>query len=217
MAPVLGLVCKFFFSVLLWPLAGCLAWVLAAAMARLPWSQDRLLAFSSGFGAYLAVQIFFWRPLFMYVMGHELTHALAAVLQGGRADDLQVSSRGGRVKVSVSNFLVALAPYFFPIYTFVVVLVYWIADPKFHLPLLFALGVSLAFHLALTAFSLREHQSDIEEVGWLFAFPFIGIANLLIIAFLMSVCVPGHFMFKNYLIETGQAVQWVARTVISAL
>ena len=206
---MVGLASKFIFSVLLWPVAACLAWVLLRSMAALPWGNDRLVAFSAGFGAYLAIQIFFWRPLFMYVMGHELTHALAAVLQGGRADDLQVSTRGGRVKVSVSNFLVALAPYFFPIYTFMIVPVYWIAAPQYHLPILFLLGATLSFHLALTAYSLREHQSDIAEVGWLFAFPVIAIANTLIIAFLMSRAAPVHLGFKQYLLDSGHAMKAV--------
>ena len=147
----------------------------------------------------------------MYVMGHELTHALAAVLQGGRADDLQVSSSGGRVKVSVSNFLVALAPYFFPLYTFIVLPVYWISDPKYHLYILFVLGLTLAFHFSLTAYSLREHQSDIEEVGWLFAFPFIAVSNLLVSALLLSVSAPLTFSLKSYLLSCGTAVAELSR------
>ena len=186
---LLGLISKIAISLLLWPLALCMAWALAITARDLPWKEPRLWSFSGGMALYSLIQIFFWRPLFIYVMGHELTHALAAVLHGGQADDLRVSTKGGMVKVNVSNFLVNLAPYFFPIYTFILLLVYWIADPKYQIYLIFLLGVSLAFHLALTYYSLRQHQSDITEVGWLFAIPFIAVINLIIIVFLLSHCI----------------------------
>ena len=126
-----GLISKLCLSLLLWPLACCLGLALAHSLIGLPWQDPRLLSFSGGLAFYAAIQVFFWRPLFMYVMGHELTHALAAVLQGGQADDLRVSSKGGMVKVNKSNFIVNLAPYFFPIYTALLLLVFWVADERF--------------------------------------------------------------------------------------
>jgi hypothetical protein len=195
---LLGLISKIAISLLLWPLALCMAWALAITARDLPWKEPRLWSFSGGMALYSLIQIFFWRPLFIYVMGHELTHALAAVLHGGQADDLRVSTKGGMVKVNVSNFLVNLAPYFFPIYTFILLLVYWIADPKYQIYLIFLLGVSLAFHLALTYYSLRQHQSDITEVGWLFAIPFIAVINLIIIVFLLHVIVPESVSLRSY-------------------
>lgn len=193
-----GLVSKICVSLLLWPLAACMTWALGVTFQGLPWKEPRLWSFAGGMGFYALIQVFFWRPLFVYVMGHELTHALAAVLQGGKADDLRVSTKGGMVKVNVSNFLVNLAPYFFPIYTFGLLLVFWISDPKFQIYLIFLLGVSLAFHFALTAYSLRQHQSDISEVGWLFAIPFIAALNLLIFAFVLHSVLPEAVSMKSY-------------------
>jgi hypothetical protein len=195
---LVGLVLKIVVSLLLWPTAASMAWALGLTVRGLPWNDHRLWCFSGGMAAYMVVQAFFWRPLFVYVMGHELTHALASVLQGGKADDLHVSTKGGMVKVNVSNFLVNLAPYFFPIYTFLLLLVYWIADPKYQIYLVFLLGVSLAFHLALTAYSLRQHQSDITEVGWLFAIPFIAAVNLAIFAFVLHCVLPESVPMKEF-------------------
>src|SRR5688572_19911107 len=177
--PLLSLIAKLLLSVLLWPLSLCMGWALLKTGLALPWKEPRLLWFAGGVAAYGLIQALFWKPIFVYVMGHELTHALASVLQGGRADHLHVSTQGGQVKVDRSNFIVNLAPYFFPIYTFGLMLVYWIADERFKAALVFLLGMSLAFHYALTAYSLRQHQSDISEVGWLFAIPFILALNLL--------------------------------------
>jgi hypothetical protein len=205
-----GLIAKIAFSLLLWPLAAAMAWALGLTVRGLPWKEPRLWCFSGGMLAYGLIQAFFWRPLFVYVMGHELTHALAAVLQGGRADDLRVSTKGGMVKVNVSNFLVNLAPYFFPIYSFMILAVYAIADPKFRIYLIFLLGVSLAFHWALTAYSLRQHQSDITEVGWLFAIPFIAALNLLTFAFMLHAVLPESVSMSGYVSQSYASLKALA-------
>lgn len=212
-----SLLLKALLSILLWPLAGALGWALVAQLWGLPWKDPSLLAFGGGALSYLAVQVFFWRPLFLYVMGHELTHALAALIQGGQADDLKVSTRGGTVRVTRSNFLVSLAPYFFPIYTFGVVLLYFIADRKFLPGIFFLLGFTLAFHLALTAFSLKEHQSDLAEAGWLFALPFIACVNFVVIAFVVGLCLPESPSFVPYLRSAGGSLADLCRWVYSAV
>lgn len=205
-----GLISKIALSLLLWPLSGCMAFALALTVRDLPWKEPRLWSFGGGMLVYGLIQAFFWRPLFVYVMGHELTHALAAVLQGGRADDLRVSTKGGMVKVDVSNFLVNLAPYFFPIYTFMILLVYWIADPRFQIYVIFFLGLSLAFHHALTLYSLRQHQSDISEVGWLFAIPFIVSINLLIAVFVLHAVLPDSVSVKAYALLCATSLKGLA-------
>jgi hypothetical protein len=191
------------FGVLLWPAAGALGWSLAADLWGLPWADSRLLALAGGAAAYAALHFFFRKPLFLYVMGHELTHALAAWVQGGEADHLHVSTKGGAVKVTRSNALVSLAPYFFPLYTFGVVLLYFVVDRRFLPGVFFLLGFTLAFHLALTAFSLREHQSDLAEVGWFFAFPLIAGVNCLVVAFVLGLCIPESPHFLPYLEASG--------------
>lgn len=210
---LLGLATRFFASLLLWPAAFCLAWALGRLLLRLPWAQGQLPWFAAGFGLYLLIQIFFWRPLFFYVMGHELTHALAAVLQGGEADDMHVSTKGGRVKVSRSNFIVNLAPYFFPLYTVAAALVWAIADSRWQPWLAGILGLTLAFHFALTLFSLKQHQSDIAEVGWLFAIPFIAALNLLITALVLRLLAPSEaslsLFFHDAWTAAAESGRWV--------
>jgi hypothetical protein len=148
-------------------------------------------------------------------MGHELTHALASLLQGGQADEMKVSTRGGTVKVTRSNFLVSLAPYFFPLYTSGAVFLYYVADRKFLPGVLFLLGFTLAFHLALTAYSLREHQSDLSEAGWLFALPFIAGANFVVIAFVVGLCLPESPHFIPYLRSAGASLVEFTRWAVS--
>ena len=204
---LLGLIFKFFVALLLWPLAACLGYAFLKAAWALPWLAGNPAWFAGGFVAYLCVQALFWRPLFFYVMGHELTHALAAVLHGGQADDLRVSTKGGMVKVNVSNFLVNLAPYFFPIYTAAAALIYLIAADPYKPYLVALIGFTLAFHFALTLYSLKQHQSDITEVGWLFALPFIACINVIITAGVLRLVAAETFNFHRFFQDTWAAAQ----------
>ena len=60
-------------------------------------------------------------PVRAYVLGHELTHALWGLAFGARPSDLRVAASGGSVRLTKTNLLITLAPYFFPFYTFVVI------------------------------------------------------------------------------------------------
>ena len=80
-------------------------------------------------GAVLWLIAFFGlpRPLIIYVFGHELTHALWVWLMGGRVSKFRVSGDGGHIVTNRTNFLIALAPYFFPLYSVLALAGYGIA------------------------------------------------------------------------------------------
>ncbi|HMP74861.1 MAG TPA: hypothetical protein PKE12_01070 [Kiritimatiellia bacterium] len=124
------------------------------------------------------------RPMRTYVLAHELTHAFWALLMGARVSRLRVSARGGSVNVSKSNWIITLAPYFFPFYTVLVVaLVFalgFVTDLRPYEPLALALvGLTYAFHLTFTVAILLQRQPDIQEHGRLFSYTVIIILNLL--------------------------------------
>jgi hypothetical protein len=146
-------------------------------------------------------------------MGHELTHALAAILQGGKADDMHVSTKGGQVKVNRSNFVVNLAPYFFPIYTVGACLVWAIAAERFQPVLSAVVGFTLAFHFALTFYSLKQHQSDIAEVGWFFAIPLILALNTVISVLVLRLMAPEGVSLKAFFVDTGVVLAAAARWI----
>jgi peptidase M50B-like protein len=126
--------------------------------------------------------------MWVYVFGHELTHVLWTWLFGGRVKKFRASAKGGHVVVTKNNFIIALAPYFFPVYAFLVVFVFlaghWIWDLKdyavwFHL----LLGAAYGFHVTLTWHILKNTQSDITEQGYLFSAVviFLGNASVLLL------------------------------------
>lgn len=140
---------------------------------------------AGGVGAVLALALM-PKPMLTYVIGHELTHAVCAWLCGGKVKQFQVSDEGGHVVLSKSNFLIALAPYFLPLYAVLVVAVYalghWLwrwpaGSPWFHL----ALGAAYGFHVALTWHILGIAQTDVSGQGYLFSATVIYLGNVLVL------------------------------------
>lgn len=153
----------------------------ASGGAELTWVP--LLA---GAACWLGIYLLLPRPMWLYVFGHELTHALWTWLFGGRVKRFHVTGRGGHVIVTRSNFLIALAPYFFPIYAVLVIGLFglgnWLWDwqpylPVFHL----LLGAAYGFHVTLTWHILQSRQTDITEHGYLFSAVIIFLGNVTIL------------------------------------
>src|SRR5213593_2215443 len=78
----------------------------------------------AGAACWLVILLLLPRPMWIYVFGHELTHALWAWLFGGRVRKFKATSQGGQVVTTKSNFLIALAPYFFPVYVALVLAIF---------------------------------------------------------------------------------------------
>ena len=125
-------------------------------------------------------------PLWVYVLGHELTHALWAWMFGGRLKKIKVTSRGGYVVLSKSNFLITLAPYFFPFYAVLAAALYGAGDSlwgwqSYRAVFLVALGAAYGFHVTMTGSILRTRQPDLVGEGWLFSWVVIVLGNLLVL------------------------------------
>jgi hypothetical protein len=153
----------------------------AAGQANLVW-----VAALSGAGCWLAIYLLLPKPMLVYVFGHELTHALWTWALGGRVKKFKASSQGGHVVVTRDHFLIALAPYFFPLYAVLVVVIFvaghWLWNwhsylPWFHL----LLGAAYGFHVTLTWHILKSEQSDIAEQGYLFSVVIIFLGNVAIL------------------------------------
>ena len=83
-------------------------------------------AMASGFALWLLIFYALPRPTRTYVLAHELTHALWAYLTGSGVRRMSLSRNSGSVVVTKNNILITLAPYFFPLYTVIVIILYYI-------------------------------------------------------------------------------------------
>jgi len=145
-----------------------------------------------GFVTWVGVFFILPRPIRTYVLAHELTHALWALLMGGRVGKMKIGKSGGHVELSKTNFVITLAPYFFPFYTVLVIALYylsgiWLDVEAYRLWWLGAVGFTWAFHITFTIQMLSEHQPDIQEHGRIFSYLTIYIMNLLVIGMWMII------------------------------
>ena len=140
----------------------------------------------------------------LYVFGHELTHALAAWSHGGKVHGFKVGDQGGHVDLSHSNALIALAPYFVPLYTALVVFFYrlllWMNptlgwDAAYY----FSMGLTLSFHLIFTFDCLFNHeQPDLAAAGGVvFSLSLIGLANGASVLLLLKILFPQTVALKG--------------------
>jgi hypothetical protein len=145
-------------------------------------------ATGAGIVCWLLIYLSLPKPMWVYVFGHELTHALWTWIFGGRVKRFKASAKGGHVVVTRNNFVVALAPYFFPIYAVSILTFFGLGRTLFgwtqclvwcHL----LIGAAYAFHLTLTWHVLKMRQSDIVEQGYLFSAVVIWLGNLAVLLF----------------------------------
>lgn len=125
--------------------------------------------------------------LYMYVLGHELTHALFVVICRGRVTGFHANSEGGYITTDKSNLFIALSPYFVPLWTLVGLAVFWGLRVSKHLPphgeeaLFLFVGFTWTFHLLWTLWMIVRDQPDLQEQGNFFSLAFIYLANLLVL------------------------------------
>ncbi len=144
-------------------------------------------------------------PLHVYVFGHELTHAIWVWLWRGKVLDRKMwSSDGGYIVTDTHNFWIALAPYFYPLYSLVVIVLYGVASLFYNVAgstvtflmmtplqwLFFLLGATWAFHLSFTFWMIPKGQTDLTAHGTFFSLVIIYGMNLLILAIFLIVVAP---------------------------
>ena len=147
-----------------------------------------MVALVAGAACWLVIFLLLPKPYRAYVVGHELTHALWTWLFGGRVRKFKATARGGHVVVTKTNFLITLAPYFFPFYAAVVVAVFLAGHliwdwTRYRVLFHLLLGAAYAFHVTLTWHALRTRQTDITDQGYVFSAVIIWLGNAAVLLF----------------------------------
>lgn len=177
---------KFVIGILLLPVCFGAASALSRVVSATGNAQMFWVALVGGAACWLTVFLLLPKPMLIYVFGHELTHALWTWVCGGRVKKFKASASRGHVILTKSNFLIALAPYFFPLYAVLVILFFVIGHliwnwqhylPWFH----FFIGAAYAFHITLTWHILQTRQTDITDQGYVFSIVVIWLGNVLVL------------------------------------
>ena len=189
-------------SQLISSLINALKWPLAiASLAALPGSVYALIDeielisedYSTaeplliGFAAYMVLWTVFLRSRsrrqgsFWSTFEHELTHILFTVLSFGRVRGLVASHReGGLMQHEGSgNWLITVSPYFFPTLAVPILLIMLTLEGEALEIARMTLGVIVAYHLTSTYRETHRQQTDLQIVGFGFAWCFLPTANLM--------------------------------------
>jgi hypothetical protein len=213
--------CKAFIAILLLPICAGAAWAFWRVVRESGNADTIWVATLSGAGCWLVIYLLLPKPMWIYVVGHELTHAVWTWLMGGQVKRFKAGSKGGHVVVTKSNFLIALAPYFFPLYALLLVLVFVLGRLAwdwrgyvvwFHV----LLGAAYAFHVTLTWHVLKNTQSDITEHGYLFSavIIFLGNVSLLLVGIpLLTSRISVATAFRWWFSYTAQVLRDLIRLV----
>ncbi len=196
---------KFFVGLFLLPPAWVLTQTFFTAFARTTirdafWLTEEFWFFSLGAVLWLVTFFGLPRPLRIYVFGHELTHAVWVWMMGGRVHRFHVTKSGGHILADKTNTWIALAPYFFPIYSLLVVALYGLAalftDVSPYRQWLYgAVGATWAFHLSFTCWMIPKRQPDLTYGGTFFSLVLIYTLNLILLAILLIIASPGVTCF----------------------
>lgn len=157
-------------------------------------------------GALVFISLRYFRlvdPILMYayVMGHEFTHAIAALLCLGKVQAVSVDLDGGYVDTDTDNLFVALAPYFVPFWMLVWLAVFfvanWIHPFASYLPWFYAgFGFWWCFHVYWTLWIIPREQPDLLENGVVLSFQIILLTN--IAGLLLMLRCFGVISFRGY-------------------
>jgi hypothetical protein len=160
-------------------------------------SPKELLPLFAGLGGYLLL----WRLLlrrrpfgaFFSTLEHELTHALFALATFHPVTGLWATfRRGGRMSFrGDGNWLITIAPYFFPTSALAVLLVSSFLDERWRSTATAVLGAALGYHLTSTYEETHAGQTDLKLAGWVFSVMFLPAANLISLGAILSFAAGG--------------------------
>ena len=169
------------FWVLKWPTALLSLYLLPGALSSL-WrvlaivsGHQGALAWALGAVAYTLFWLKFFRApsfgSFLTTLEHELTHGLFALITFHPVVGFAATwRRGGHLRFrGRGNWLIALAPYFFPLFTVLGLVFFWVLGLKQGLLRFSLLGVLQAFFLCGATLSWHRDQQDFAAAGRAFS------------------------------------------------
>jgi len=214
---------KFVVAIFLLPICAILTQTFFTVFARATvthhlWAGPAFWFFSLGAILWLIAFFGLPRPMVVYVFGHELTHALWVLLMGGRVSRFRVGRDGGHIVTDRNNFWIALAPYFFPLYSLIVIATYGILGLFFDVQpygrLLYALiGVTWAFHFTFTCWMIPKKQTDLTDHGTFFSLVVIYLMNLALLS-VMLVLASSQIAFsdlgREFVANAEKFMNWIS-------
>ncbi len=187
--------------------------------ASFPYVNGDVLAIFGGYFLWLILQMCCKVPDTLYIFGHELTHAMWALLTFSKVGKIKISKKGGYCEVTNPGPFITLAPYFVPFYSVIVLLL------RFGIGLFtdmtpysgwwfIILGFTYGFHLTNTIKTLYEvAQPDVLAYGRLFSYTLIAAVNLLVLE--MSFVIILSLPLKDFVLSFWNNLMDVVAFIVS--
>ena len=170
-------------------------------------------AFFVGIATYWLIERFIGKSQknyhFFSTLFHELTHLLFGVLCGlvpGRTG-VHLKPKDGRMgyqewNEGKLNWLVSLCPYFFPLPTFILIIIFTIAYNDISINTQnFLLGCSISYYLIANIKQVHPDQSDFRSAGPFFSGGILITANFISIGGALSYVYAGNSKMINYIVD----------------
>ncbi len=127
----------------------------------------------------------------MQIIAHELTHAFFALLTFHKVKHIRVEAddSGGSMEFEgEGNWLIIIAPYFFPLFGFFFMLFisFYTSFAPMNLILNGILGYFVGYHMDTVASQIHEKQTDLPKVSYRFCWLFLPGANLWVVGSILA-------------------------------
>lgn len=197
-----------FINLLKWPVALWALWSVPAFFQSLEYFNFKNLKFVALIGGFF--MFFVARTSMeasiktsMQIIAHELTHSFFAWLTFHKVKNIRIAddNSGGEMSFEgEGNWLIIIAPYFFPLFCFFFMIgigIYmkfaqlnWIVSAVF--------GYFIGYHVDTVASQIHEKQTDLPKVSYLFCAMFLPGANFWIIGSMLAFNSQGWQSFWVY-------------------
>ena len=130
------------------------------------------------------------------IFAHEATHMLAAILTFHKPKGMSIrDGQGGSFTYQgKGNWLITIAPYFFPTFPFLWMLIglwFTFQDQTFPPWYIMTFGFLVGYHIVSNFYQIHSEQTDFKKAGYFFSMMFIPGANILVIGYLWSFVLKG--------------------------
>ena len=175
----------------------------------------------SGFALFIFTFFLFGAPVRTYILEHELSHMLIALLSGTKIRRVSFRAGNAYVKTSRVNLFIALIPYSLPLYTLFVMLVLKVMKRFIQSSLLiealyFLAGLTLSFHFIATIYYLQLDQPDLKRYGTFASLILVIVWALVILALILALMfedVQVLLFLRESVTDAGVIYQTVFRTI----
>jgi len=166
-------------------------------MEHLVVDSARITAFMMGFFLYFILWFILLKRRFvgswLSTLEHELTHALFALLTLHKVRMVKTThySGGYMLYAGEGNWLILIAPYFFPTMSFILMALFMLVGDGVPKGAAELFGASVSYHLTSTWKETHLGQSDLTKVGRVFSLMVLPGTNLFVYSLIFSFVLAG--------------------------